>query len=83
LKGTKMMSYLIDATTWTSSDKVINDFLKTHDSFSIVKDVMDTDGKIKKGVFTFEKNNKELMWTLTVVEDFNLHNTVSIEIGEQ
>ncbi len=78
-----MMDCMIDTTTWTSPHKVINEFLKTHDSFSIVKDVMDTDGKIKKGIFTFEKNNKELMWTLTVVKDFNLHNTVSIEIGEQ
>ena len=74
------MDYIINIDTWTSPNKEINEYLKTHDSFSIVKNLM-YNGSLNKGIFTFKKNNKEVMWTLTVEdESYDPRNSAVIEI---
>ena len=68
---------IVDIDNWCSNDSRLNEYLKTHDSISIRKKLVDN-GKRRQGVFTFYKDRKDCMWTLTI-EDYE----PTIEIGEK
>ena len=76
-----MDSIIFDVITWTSPIKEINDYLKTHNSIQVAKTFVDEKGAIKQGIFTFEKYNKEILWTLTIDED-QVENTNCLIIKE-
>ena len=68
-------SLIVDIDNWCSNDSRLNEYLKTHDSISIRKKLVDN-GELRQGVFTFYKDRKDCMWTLTI-EDYE----PTIEIG--
>lgn len=70
-------NFIVDIDNWCSNDSRLNEYLKTHGSISIRKELVDN-GKRRQGVFTFYKDRKDCMWTLTI-EDYE----PTIEIGEK
>ena len=58
-------SFIVDIDNWFSNDPRLNEYLKTHDSISIGKELVYM-GERKQGVFTFYKDRRDCMWTLTV-----------------
>lgn len=68
---------IVDIDNWCSNSPRFNEYLKTHDSISIRKKLVDN-GKRRQGVFTFYKDRKDCMYTLTI-ENYE----PTIEIGEK
>jgi len=61
-------SFIVDIDNWFSNDPRLNEYLKTHDSISIGKELI-YNGERRQGVFTFYKDRRDRMWTLTVEND--------------
>ena len=75
-------SFIVDIDNWFSNDPRLNEYLKTHDSLSVRKTLMDMDnGERWQGVFTFYKNRDDCMWTLTI-EDYEPQ-TMTIKFGRK
>ena len=71
-------SFIVDIDNWFSNDSRLNEYLKTHDSISIGKELM-YKGERRQGVFTFYKDRRDCMWTLTVDDD----ESQTIELGRK
>lgn len=69
-------SFIVDIDNWFSNNPRLNEYLKTHDSISIRKELIDN-GERRQGVFTFYKDRRDCMWTLTI-EDYE---SQTIEFG--
>lgn len=71
-------NFIVDIDNWCSNDSRLNEYLKTHDSISIRKEFIDN-GERRQGVFTFYKDSKDCMYTLTI-EDYK---PLAIEFGDK
>lgn len=71
-------SFVVDIDNWFSNDPRLNEYLKTHDSISIRKELIDN-GERRQGVFTFYKDRRDCMYTLTI-EDYE---PLAIEFGRK
>lgn len=71
-------SFIIDIDKWVSNDPRLNEYLKTHDSISIRKKFIDN-GERRRGEFTFYKDSKDCIYTLTI-EDYE---PLTIEFGDK
>ena len=60
--------FVVDIDNWFSNDPRLNEYLKTHDSISIRKELV-YEGERRQGVFTFYKDRRDCMWTLTIEDD--------------